>query len=235
MRAGHRGLQTALFVLALAAPLSAQTAPTDAMDDAVEQARPPARAPTEPPISFRGFGLVSVQNFAAQTTFEGIFGSSVGLFYGGGAQVVSREGLFGEFSISRFSKTGERAFRFNNQTFRLGIPLTATITPIEASGGYRFRLRRQRNFIPYVAAGVSSYGYHEESVGADSDENLDVRHVGYLVLGGLEYRVDRLIGVAGDVQYTHVGGILGDAGLSQQADEHDLGGVAFRFRVMVGR
>src|SRR5262245_44206530 len=178
MRTSHPILQAALFVLALAAPLSAQTMTTDATDDAVDQARPPARPPArpraQPPISFRGFGLFSVQNFAAQMTFDGIFGSSVGVFYGGGAQVVSREGLFGEFSISRFSKTGERAFRFNNQTFGLGIPLTATITPIEASGGYRFRLRRQPNFIPYVAAGVSSYGYHEESVGADPDENLDV-------------------------------------------------------------
>jgi len=37
------------------------------------------------------------------------------------------------------------------------------------------------------------------------------------------------------VQYSHVPGILGNAGVSQQAGESDLGGVAARFKLVVGR
>jgi hypothetical protein len=37
------------------------------------------------------------------------------------------------------------------------------------------------------------------------------------------------------VQYTHVPGIIGSGGVSQDAGESDLGGVAARFRVVFGR
>ncbi len=53
--------------------------------------------------------------------------------------------------------------------------------------------------------------------------------------GGAEFRVHRWVGVSVDVQYTHVPGILGTGGVSQQAGETDLGGVAARFKVVVGR
>jgi hypothetical protein len=38
-----------------------------------------------------------------------------------------------------------------------------------------------------------------------------------------------------DVQDTRITGILGDSGLSQQAKENDLGGLAIRFRIIIGR
>jgi hypothetical protein len=41
--------------------------------------------------------------------------------------------------------------------------------------------------------------------------------------------------LAVDVQYTHVPGILGDAGVSQATREDDLGGLAGRFKLIVGR
>jgi hypothetical protein len=34
---------------------------------------------------------------------------------------------------------------------------------------------------------------------------------------------------------TRVTGVLGSSGLSQQAGENDLGGVAARFRIIIGR
>ena len=53
--------------------------------------------------------------------------------------------------------------------------------------------------------------------------------------GGAEFRLHRWIGVAADVQYSHVTGILGTGGVSQQAGESDLGGIAARFKLIVGR
>src|SRR2546429_612744 len=65
--------------------------------------------------------------------------------------------------------------------------------------------------------------------------DLDTRHVGFVVNGGVEFRAHRWIGVGADVQYTHVPGILGTGGVSQQAGENDLGGIAARLKLIVGR
>ena len=64
---------------------------------------------------------------------------------------------------------------------------------------------------------------------------FDKRHVGYLVVGGVEFRVSGWVAVSGDAQYTHVSGIIGSGGVSKEAGESDLGGIAGRFRVIIGR
>ena len=51
----------------------------------------------------------------------------------------------------------------------------------------------------------------------------------------MEFRVQKWIGVAVDAQYTHVPGILGTGGVSKDAGETDLGGIAARFKVLIGR
>ena len=48
-------------------------------------------------------------------------------------------------------------------------------------------------------------------------------------------RIHRWIIVSGDAQYTHVSGILGTGGISQQVGEDNLGGLAARFRLIIGR
>jgi len=192
-------------------------------------------SPGDPPgAAFRGFFVVTQQSFAASTTFDAIFGGSSQPFFGGGVQVTTPNGIFVEFGITHFSKTGQRAFVSNGQAFPLGIPLTATITPLELSVGYRFGATRWR-LIPYAAGGFGRYDYKEESGFSADDENLNTHHIGYLVNGGVEVRLQKWIGIAADGQYTHVPGILGEGGVSQDAGETDLGGVAFRFKVIVGR
>ena len=57
----------------------------------------------------------------------------------------------------------------------------------------------------------------------------------YLVNGGVEFRVHKWIGLSVDAQYTHVPDILGQGGVSKEAGETDLGGIAARFKVIVGR
>jgi hypothetical protein len=193
-----------------------------------------APAPSEPEAAFRGFFIVTQQRFAASTTFDATFGSSSQPFFGGGAQVTMPGGIFVEFAVTRFSKTGQRAFFSNGQSFPLGIPLTATLTPVEFSVGYRFGATRWR-VIPYAAGGIGRYNYTEESSFAADGDNVDTHHVGYLVNGGVEIRLHKWFGVAVDAQYTHVPGILGEGGISQDAGETDLGGVAARFKFIVGR
>ncbi len=212
--------------LAVAAPLAAQTR---------QPARAAAARSTEPLITIRGFFLATEEQFAAKTTFAAVFGKAAQPLFGGGAQVVFRDGIYVEVSGSRFSKSGQRAFVFNGQSFGLGIPLTASLTPIETSVGYRFRLKNYRNVIPFVAAGIGQYHYKETSSGSGTGEDVDASHVGYLANAGVEFRLHQWVGVSIDAQYTHVPGIFGTGGISQDAGENDLGGYAARFKVIVGR
>lgn len=215
-----------LFFLALAAasPAAAQA----------RRVPPPPSRNATPPVSLRPFFVTTLQSFAAAETFKAIFGQQVQSFYGGGLDIAFRNGLFVDATASRFSKTGQRMFRFNGTNFPLGIPLTATEIPVEATIGYRHQAPRSR-VVPYVGGGVGLYSYRETSQGDTSSEAVDVSHRGYLAVGGVELRVGRRVGVSGDLQYTHVGGILGTGGFSKTVNENDLGGVAVRFRVIIGR
>lgn len=194
----------------------------------------PVGAQDDPPdLSIRPFVFATEQSFAAIDTFDATFGRSYEPFFGGGGQVLFHDRVFVEISASRFKKTGQRAFRSGGKNFELGIPLTATITPLEVTGGYRFHFWPRVR--PYIAAGVGSYAYQETASFANAGDDVDVRHAGYVANGGAEFRLHRWVGLGIDVQYTHVPGILGQGGISQQAGENDLGGVAARVKLIVGR
>jgi hypothetical protein len=196
-----------LIALAIAAPASAQS-----------------------PVSIRTFALGSFQRMAASETFEAALDSAVQPFWGAGGEVVIGDRIYVDVTLSRFNRTGERAFVFNGQTFPLGVPMTARITPLELVGGVRFG--KLAAVVPYAGGGVGWYGYTEQSSGSDPSENVDVSHAGYVVQGGAEFAIQRWLAVAGDVQYTHVPGVLGAGGISAQLGEQDLGGIAVRARLV---
>lgn len=195
-------------------------------------------ANTAPAIAFRPFFLAALQKFTAQETFKAAFGGAAQPFFGGGLDISFRNRIFVDLTVSRFSSSGQRALLFNGQIYQLGIPLTAMEIPFEVSGGYRFAAWHRIR--PYAGGGLGSYSYKETSDFSAFGENVDVRHAGYLVVGGGEVRVNSWVAVAVDVQWTHVPGILGAGGLSQSAGsgggaESDLGGIAPRVRVLIGR
>ena len=227
------GATVVALALAVAAPLSAQTMAEE--QSPTGPTRRQATGAQDPFLSVTAFALAAEQQFAATTTFNAIFGSTSAPFFGGGARVALRSGPYVELAASRFRKTGERAFLFNNQASRLGIPLTATIVPVEVTGGYRLHLRRYPRVVPFGGVGVGWYHYTEVSEFSDPTENVDTRHNGYLVVGGVELKALRWIAFSIDTQYTHVPDILGNGGISEDASEHDLGGTAIRFKVVVGR
>jgi opacity protein-like surface antigen len=200
----------------------------------------PAIAQDAPALSIRPFVLATEQSFAAKETFKAAFETSVGPFFGGGVQVVLFDHFVAEIGASRFRMNGQRAFRSGGKTYRLGIPLTTTITPLEITGGYRFTLTRHVR--PYGAAGFGRFTYKESSDFADPTAlpparavDVETRRSGFVANGGVEFRLHQWIGAAADVQYSRVRGILGAGGVSAQAGEHDLGGVAARVKIIVGR
>jgi opacity protein-like surface antigen len=191
--------------------------------------------PDLPAFSVRVFGDAGVDSLSASRSFNAVFGRDNAPLFGGGGEGVLRAGWFFRVGLWRIKEVGERAVRLENQTFRLGIPLTVTIVPVEVSGGYRFRFGPRSRLVPYVGGGVSSHSYKETSSFSVGEENVSERFTGYQILGGAEYRLHRMFAVAGEVQYTTVPDALGLGGLSEEFDETDLGGVILRVRVLFGR
>ncbi len=204
----------------------------------------PAAAQSEPMLSIRPFVGVTDDAFAAKNTFNAIFGKSNFPLIAGGVQVTILDQFYAEVSASKFEQTGNRVAVINGEVFHLGIPLTATLTPIELTGGFRFRVLRHGEPIawlrPYAGAGVGWYPYKETCTAAAAtcdavSGDVSGKHTGFVLHGGAEFRLHRWVGVSADVQYTRVTGIIGQDGASQAFSENDLGGVAGRFRVLVGR
>jgi hypothetical protein len=190
-------------------------------------------ASTDDRLVIRPFFLASGEHLAADRTFDAAFGArTLRPFFGGGVQVRRRR-VFLELSISRFSADGQRVFVSDGQVFPLGIPLRSAITPVELTLGYRYPLTRV--IAPYVGIGIGRYWYSETSSFNDTGEDVAESHAGFLVAGGAEFRVHRLVGIGVDAQYTHVTGILGTAGISRAFGEDNLGGTALRVKVLVGR
>jgi hypothetical protein len=210
-----------VVLLSLAAPAAAQVR------------IPPQPRRGEPNAVPRVYLLASVQQFAAADTFETVFGRAVQPFFGGGIEVVFRNGLFVDGAVSFFRKSGERAFVFDDDVFPLGVSLKARVTPIELTTGYRFA-RRNSRITPYAGGGIGAYFYREESEFDESDDIVESTSAGFLAVAGVELAVSRRVFTAFDVQYSYVPGILGESGISQEFGDENLGGIAFRFRLMVG-
>ena len=209
--------------------------------DAFAQAKPQPRRPQPPPLppptlEIGGYAMLGLMNFTAADSFDVILGSPSGMIFGGGARVgLPLGGLFVDVGAWRFRGEGERAFVYQGEEFDLGIPVEITVTPLEITGGWQFRLRRMPKFRPYVGGGFSSYGYKETSEFATDAENVDDRFSGYHLLGGAEYRVARWVSLAGEFAWTTVPDALGEGGVSAAFDETDLGGTSIRFKITIGR
>jgi hypothetical protein len=175
-------------------------------------------------------------NFTAAESFDAILGAPSGPIFGGGARVgLPWGGLFVDVGAWRFHAEGERAFIFQNEAIGLGIPVDVTVTPIEISAGWQFRIRTLPKLIPYIAGGLTSMQYKETSDFSTPAEDVDESFGGYHLLGGAEYKITRWLGVAGEASWTTVPDAIGESGVSKAFNETDLGGTTLRFKITIGR
>ena len=204
-------------------------------DPAAAQSRP-RPAPQSRSISIGGYGMFGLINLTAVDTFDAILGQSSGHIYGGGATIgIPLGGLFVDIGAWRFKQVGERVFITNGrEVFHLGIPVTITITPVELTAGWRFR-RRNSRLVPYAGGGVTWYGYKETSSFSTPSEDVDERFNGYHVMGGVEYRVMRWLGLGGEAAWTTIPDAIGTGGVSKVFGDTDLGGASFRAKITIGR
>ena len=188
------------------------------------------------PPSIEGYATFGNITFTAAESFETITGSSSGALLGGGVRIgLGLGGLFFDVGAWRFRTEGERVFVYNDEVFPLGIPVDITVTPLEISGGWKFRMRRLPAFVPYVAAGFTSMQYKETSDFATTGDNVDAIYGGYHVIGGAEYKVRRWLGVGGEASWITVPDAIGESGVSQRFSDSDLGGTTLRLKITIGR
>ena len=185
-------------------------------------------------LKFRGFVDGGSTTFSAQKSFKAILGSESGRVFGGGIEAVER-GVFLNLRISRFQKTGQRVFIFQDQQFPLGIPETIRVTPFEVNGGYRFEVVSW--LVPYAGGGLGWHRFRDTSKFADSSENFEQTYRGFQLLGGAEFRLSRWLGAAAEAQWSRVPDALGDDpnSISNAFSETDLGGTTLRVKVVIGR
>ena len=225
-----------MLVVCVAVPATAGAQP--AADS--PQAKPrPARAPAPKrpvrKVTIGGYGSIGSTAFTAADTFDAVLGTAKGKTLGGGVSVgLPWGGLFVDVGAWRFSDRGQRVFVSGGQTFGLGIPVRVTVTPLEVTGGWRFR-RLAKRVVPYVGGGISSYAYTESSDFSVSGEDVSERFAGFHLLGGAAFKLSKWLGLAGEAVWATVPDALGDGGVSKAFGDSDLGGTSVRLKVTVGR
>jgi hypothetical protein len=186
-------------------------------------------------IDVRGYGMIGSVTFTASDTFESVVGTDSGRLLGGGVEVgLPLGGLFIGVGGSRYKADGSRVFVTNNRVFNLGIPTTVTVSPVDVTAGWRFR-QLSRRVVPYIGGGWSSYRYEESSDFAAMGENVSERYSGYHLLGGVDVRITRWLGLGGEYVWTRIPDALGEDGASAFFNETDLGGSSLRVKLSIGR
>jgi hypothetical protein len=221
------------FVAALASPSLGY-----AQQKPKPQPKPTTRKPQPRPrsVSIGGYAMLGSFAFTAHDSFEAILGTSSGPIFGGGARIGIPYGrLFVDVGAWRYQDDGERVFVSNGIVYPLNVATEISATPIELSGGWQFLIRTMPKVLPYAGGGLTLMNYSETSDFANDDENVDETFTGYHLFGGVEYKMTRWLGVAGEVSWTTVPNAIGDSGVSQAFNEDDLGGASFRFKVTIGR
>jgi hypothetical protein len=184
-------------------------------------------------VGARAYVTYGPSFFSAADSFEAVAGSSRQEGWGGGGQVTGLwRGLFLDVAVAQQTIDGERVFVSAGTVYRLGIPLTVRVRPVDVAAGWRFLANR---ISPYVGGGLTVVSYRETSPFADAGDDVRDQQPGALVLGGVDVAVARWLFVGGEVRYRVADGILGVGGASQAFGEDDLGGVSTAFRISVGR
>jgi opacity protein-like surface antigen len=204
----------------------------------------PCQAQAQNGISMRGFADAGLTIFTATQSFKAILGSPAGAVFGGGVEVGLTRNMFLSVGASRFSRTGQRVFVFQNQVFKLNESDRITVTPFQLSAAYRFlprprpgRITRPIRFTPYAGGGVGWYRFSETSPHSTAEDDEKTTNAGYHVLAGVETPIRRWMAAAIDGQWSIVPNAFGDSASSvaKLYDEHNLGGFTLSARIIVGQ
>ena len=111
----------------------------------------------------------------------------------------------------------------------------ATTAPARPATTRPVPARPLRRWVPYVGGGIGFLSYEETSDFPDGSEDVSDTFTSYHVLGGVDFPVAKWIGVGAEAIWRFVPDGLEDSPVGEQFGEKDLGGLAFRVLVIVGR
>ena len=193
-----------------------------------------ATAGTPTAQSIRGFGDAGLEVFSATNSFKALFGHTNAPLFGGGLEFGLPHRMFLSIDATRIHRTGHRVFVFQNKVYTLNEAADVTMTPLEFTGGYRFR---RSGLVPYFGGGAGWLKYEETSPHAVAGDEVGIWHSTYHVLSGLEIPMSRWLAAAIEAQWTAVPNAFGTEPTSVGAlyNEHDLGGFTTRIKIVVGR
>lgn len=228
-----RSVLLALALLGAALPAPALAQPPARRPAARQAAR---QAPAYPDrLQIRPFVSAGSTWFTASKTFEAVLGSGQGQDFGGGINLTQGPAWI-EIGARQFSKSGERVFvTTSGQVFPLGIDTDVTMTPLEVTAGWRFRPRFGARVRPQLGVGYTRLRYEESAAFAQDGDDVDDTFNGFHVVGGVELRLFRWVGLGGDVVWTSVADAIGEGGASKAFGEDNLGGTSLRVKLVVGR
>ena len=167
-------------------------------------------------------GLRTMSN--SPDTEKAIFGSEKGIGYGLG--VTYDRGSRWRFGVEgrRIQRDGQRAFAAdrNSEAFRLGHPLTATLTEGLASAAWRFG--KFGPVTPYIGVGAGVVSWNEESDIAGVIEKASGTSALFEARAGVETQAGPLrFGIEGGITFAR--NAIGAGGISKVYEETDLGGL----------
>lgn len=204
-------------------------------EDTPQQPATPPRSSSR--LGVQGAALVGLGLQLDAGSFDALGLSTRSLEAGAAVQVTNIwRSLFVQVSASRLRETGERAFvDSRGEVFPLGIPLRVEMTPIDVGVGWRFEgPGRAGRLVPYAGAGAGVVRYEESSPFAQPGEDVETSKPSYHVFGGVEVGLTRWLGIAGDVRYRAVPGLLGDDGVSSELGDNGLTGTSVSLRILIG-
>ncbi len=186
-------------------------------------------------LQVRLFGTAAYEMFQASNSFEAVYGGASAPAFGGGLDLISGH-FFVQGEVTYLRRTGERVFVFEGDVFPLGIGQRLRLTTLGINGGYRFGKPSSR-ITPYLGAGVVVAFYNEEATAAGGldDDTVSENGTGGQALGGVEFRVARWVSVAVEGRYRYIPGVLGEAGVSKEFGEDNLGGGSVAVKLVFGR
>jgi len=119
-------------------------------------------------------------------------------------------------------------------TFKPVRPLPTDKVP-PAPAAARPVQRPLRRWVPYVGGGFGFLSYKETSDFPGASEDVSETFTSYHMLAGVDYPVSKWIAVGAEAAWRFVPNGLEDSPVGQEFGEKDLGGLAFRVLVIVGR
>lgn len=161
----------------------------------------------------------------AEQSVDAVFGGDSASLVGAQVEAQLRSGLFLGLSYETGDLDGNRVV-LGPGGVPIPVPIEETLDTDFARLTAGWMFRRDYALTPVVGAGVTSLDWSEESrLDGVVVDSVSGSETGYHALGGLRYQWPRF-SLGGEVMFSSISDAVGQAGVTQEFGEDDLGGLS---------